>query len=130
MAIMVRLPNILAVPVIFVFILVAERFNRRKWELKSFLKPGIFLISTFLITAASFAIYYNSWEQFYASSSNAESHNFLSLIFKYSRDATKIVGYVILLLLGLFAYYKTSKKKFNLFINGLLIAFFLIILYF
>src|SRR5690606_18502843 len=97
MAIMVRLPNILAVPVIFIFILVSERFSGSSWELKSFLKPGIFLISTFLITAASFAIYYNSWERFYAASSNAESHDFLTLIFKYSRDAMKLAGYVILL---------------------------------
>ena len=130
MAIMIRLPNILTVPVIFIFILVSERINNGKWEVSNFLKPLGFLISTFLITIAGFALYYDSWKQFHAASSNADSHHLLSLFLKYLQDVIKIFGYIVLLLAGRFVYQRSNMKTVNFLNEGLLIVFFLLSLYF
>jgi len=123
-AVLIRLPNILAVPVIFFFLFVSEGVCKKGWTLKQLARPGTFLIFTCLFTVLGYFLYYSSWEQFVVATSNSESHDLLLLFSNYFKDAIRLVAYIVIILTGLWAYRKLNISNFPLFKEFIFFLFF------
>lgn len=129
-AILIRLPNVLIIPMIFLFLLVTESVGLKKLYFRKILIPVIYLLLTSLFTFACYSFYYDTWNHFILATSNSESHNLLLLFSNYLKDGFKIVGFIFLILFGLFGYKKINLNRQLLVKDGVLIIFFIVSLYF
>ncbi len=123
-AVLIRLPNILAVPVIFFFLFVSEGVSKKGWTLNQLTRPGTFLIFTCLFIVLGYALYYSSWDQFVVAYSNSESHDLLLLFSNYFKDAIKLAAYIFIILTGLWGYRKLNTSGFPLIKESVLFLFF------
>lgn len=126
-AIFIRFPNGLAVPIVFIFVLVSEKLSGRGRGLKIIERPVIFLILTLLLLFFGYSLYYTGLDQFVGAFSNSESHNILFLLKNYFKDGIETAGFVVLLLL-LFLLYKKVIARASLLQEGILIVLFIVFL--
>lgn len=124
LAILIRLPNVLAVFIIFFCLLVSEVLSKKEWGFQKIRKPATFVSLTFLFLLVGYSFYYDSWEQFIVATSNSNSHDLLLLFLNYLKDGLKLVGFVILILLGLFGYRKVLPEDLLLLKDSVLVLFF------
>jgi hypothetical protein len=129
-AVLIRLPNILAVPLVFLFLLLFERLKFKKWNVKIFISPGLYLSLSLLLMVVGYCIYYKTWEQFIQATSNSNSHDLLLLFSNYFRDVLKLIGFVFLIVFGFFVYRKLPSKRFVLLKDGILFLFLVVCLLF
>ncbi|QCY68639.1 hypothetical protein FHG64_04085 [Antarcticibacterium flavum] len=110
-AVLIRLPNILGIPLVFLFLLVIERLKLGKLNVKVLVFPGLFLGLSMLVMTAGYSIYYKTWEQFIQATSNSNSHDLLLLFSNYFRDGLKLIGFVFLIVFGFFVYRKLPSHR-------------------
>ena len=129
-AVLIRVPNALAIPVISIFLLIVERQDQKRSRWQQVFVP----INFFFLTVGSvlffYYLYYYSFEQFIHASSVAESHNLVLLFSNYLKDAVKLFAYIAILLLGLVGYKRFFSNSFSKLQDGILMLFFGVFLVF
>ena len=129
-AVLIRLPNALAIPVIFFILLRWEGVRKEEWAFKSTTIPIAFVFFTSLFCFLGYALYYNRWERFVAANPISQSHDPFLLFSNYFRDAVKLTGYCSLILFGSWGYKKINIPNFPLIKEAILVVFFVFCLLF
>lgn len=107
-AVLVRLPNILVLPIISLLLL--------KIDSRSLKYSG--WISTYFVVIASvgilfgYAAYYENWNEFYLATANSESHFIKELLYRYFKDAIYLLIYSGLII-GAYVLFKKNQQRFN-----------------
>lgn len=106
-AVLVRLPNLLVIPIIFLVILYSDKINKGYFTGKL---SAIYLLITILIIFFGYSMYYSSPEDFFRSSSKSSYHNLQILFNNYFQHGIKMFLLLFLLLGGYFIY-RTKRDK-------------------
>lgn len=107
-AVLIRVPNILVLPIIFFWFL----FFRKAFP-KIFLyrwQVVIFLFLSFLGIALGYTLYYRSLNSFIYASANADSHVITQLLQKYLQDGMQLLLYLSFIVIGYFLFLKMREK--------------------
>lgn len=130
-AILIRIPNVLVVPILLISIGLTRKNDLGAFSGKMIANLLGYLILTLFLLFIVYTWYYHKIEDFFNASANATSHNFRILIKNYFIDGIHIISFILLILGGYFLM-KNKKNHFpNVVIFGLVgIFFFLFILLF
>jgi len=124
-AVLIRLPNILVVPIVFSFIGVSKK-NQAGYFIW---KPAVlFLGLTILLVFFGFSMYYSHLEEFLGASANSSSHNLKILFYNYFLHGLRILLFITLILGGYFAFKKSVWKVPKLVIYAVTGLFFIILI--
>lgn len=119
-AVLVRLPNILVLPIILLwFLFFKKAFPKTslyRWQ------AVIFLLLPLLGIAVAYALYYRSWNSFVSASSNTNSHVFIELLQNYFRDGIQLFFYLIFILISYFLFSRLWERISKIFTYLLLIV--------
>lgn len=110
-AVLIRLPNILVIPILFLTIGFNEKIRRGGFSLKAFKLPMIFLFLTLVWVFLGYAMYYLSFEDFIGASANANSHDLKILFYHYFKDGLKLILFVSIILGGYYFFKKLQDFK-------------------
>lgn len=123
---LIRLPNILVIPIIFIFILISDKISGKNEIL---IRPIFFISLTLLFVVSGFSMYYDNWDQFIGASLITET-SFHHILKNYFMDGVKIAGFTFFILLGLVLYEKNKDKYQTYLVQGFILSYFLLIFYF
>ena len=129
-AILIRIPNVLIVPIILISIGFTRKNDLGAFSGKMITNLLGYLILTFLLVFIVYSLYYSKFEDFFQASANATSHNFRILIKHYFIDGLKIISFILIILGGGFLMKKKRNHFPNVVLFGLVgVFFFLFILF-
>ena len=123
-AVLIRLPNILVLPIIFFWFL----FFRKTYP-KTLLyrrQEVIFLLLSLLGITLGYALYYESWNSFVSASASADSHVFTELLQNYLRDGIQLFFFLSFILISYFLFQIIRGRISKIFTYFLLIIILLI----
>lgn len=123
-AVLIRLPNILVLPIIFFWFL----FFRKTYP-KTLLyrrQEVIFLLLSLLGITLGYALYYESWNPFVSASASADSHVFTELLQNYLRDGIQLFFFLSFILISYFLFQIIRGRISKIFTYFLLIIILLI----
>lgn len=123
-AVLVRLPNILVLPIIFFwFLFFRSAFPKTllyRWQ------AVILLLLSLLGLALGYALYYGSWNSFINASANADSHFIKELLQNYFRDGIQLFFFLSFILISYFLFLRIRRRISKVFTYLLLILILLI----
>lgn len=128
-AILIRLPNILLIPIVILVFLGNEGLSLIKITRSGIKFAVLYFLLTILFLILSYYIYYGNWKVFIESTLVSPSHNFKTLISNYLRDGYKIIIFIAFLLTGYFFFKLFQKTKNKFLLYGVLIFFHCVFLY-
>ena len=108
LAVLIRLPNILVVPI--VFLVIGFSSKRQKGNFSGKL-PGMFFLLTLLFIISCYSMYYANFEEFYGASANSASHDLKLLFNNYFLHGLKLLLIIFLILGGYYIFKKVGDKK-------------------
>lgn len=113
-AILIRLPNILLIPIILLAIFLKEGKSPSKFTGYGIKIALLYLLLTLLVVFLGYYIYYEEWNVFINATAYSTSHKLENLIFNYLRDGVKLIFFISFLLASyfLFKYFRKIKYKF------------------
>lgn len=106
-AVLIRLPNILVVPIVLLVIGVSGKIQTGYFRWKP---VSLFLGLTVFLVFFSFLIYYSNFEKFFNASANASSHDLKILFYNYLLHGLRILLFIALILGGYFVFKKLERK--------------------
>jgi hypothetical protein len=107
LAVLIRLPNILVVPIVFLVMVFSGKLQKGNYSVNL---PVMFMLLTIFFILFGFSIYYANLEEFFAASANSSSHDFKMLFYNYFLHGLKMLLIVSLLLAGHFIFKKAEDK--------------------
>ena len=108
-AVMIRLPNVLAVPIVLLVIGFGAKIQRGSFYWK---RAVLFLGSTALFVFLGYSLYYSSFRKFFEATANSSSHDFKTLFYNYFLHGLRILLFLGMFL-GTYLVYKKLAKKFS-----------------
>jgi len=107
LAILVRLPNLLVVPIVLSVIGISGKIQTGHFTWK----PAVLYLGlTLLLVFFGFSLYYANFEEFYGASANSSSHDLKILFYNYFLHGLRILLFITLILGGYFAFKKSGRK--------------------
>ncbi|NJY63023.1 hypothetical protein HC174_09655 [Salinimicrobium sp. CDJ15-81-2] len=107
-AVLIRLPNVLVLPIIFFWFLIF-----RKTFPKTFLyrwQAVIFLLLSLLGVAVGYASYYRSWNSLVSASANADSHFIVELLKNYFRDGIQLFFFLSFIFIIYYLFLRVRER--------------------
>lgn len=129
MAILIRLPNILLIPIVLLVLFLKEGKSPLKITGYGIKIAFLYLLLTILIVLLGYYIYYEEWNVFINATAYSTSHKVKNLLFSYLRNGVELIFFISFLLASyfLFQYFRKTKYKFLLY--GILIGLHCVFLY-
>lgn len=127
-AVLIRIPNILVVPILIIAIGLIEKVRSGTFSGKTLIPPLVFFLLTTLCIFFGYFWYYPNFEVFFQASANATSHNLENLLHHYLVDGVQLVIYLFFILGGFLLIKKLKVRVPVVLLYGLLgVIFFLLL---
>lgn len=105
-AVLIRLPNLLVIPIVFLAIGFNNRILQGSFSFKVLKLPLFFLVLTLLWAYLGFFMYYSGVEEFFRASANATSHDLKILFYHYFKHGIKLSFFISIILCGYYFFKK------------------------
>jgi len=118
-AVLIRLPNLLAIPIVFLAIGFNEKIQKGCFSSKILKLPVIFLLLTILWVYLGFFKYYSSVGEFFRASANSTSHDLKILFYHYFIHGIKLILFIALIIVGHYFFKKLQHLMPKLLLYGI-----------
>ena len=125
-AVLIRLPNLLVIPIVFLAIGFNEKIRKGYFSAKDLKLPVIFLFLTLLWVYLGFFMYYSGVEEFFRASANSTSHDLKILFYHYFKHGIKLILFISLIIGGHYFFKKLQYLIPRLLIYGILGLFYIL----
>ncbi len=125
-AVLIRLPNLLVIPIIILAIGFNEKMRKGFFSAKDIKFSIIFLFLSLLWIFLGFFIYYSGIEEFFSATANSNSHNLKILFYNYFQHGIKLLLFILFILSTNYLFEKFQNKTSKLLMYFFLLFFFIL----
>jgi len=117
--VLIRLPNLLVIPIVFLAIGFNEKIRKGCFSAKALILPVIFLLLTILWVYLGFFMYYSGIGEFFRASANSTSHHLKTLFYHYFIHGIKLILFISLIIVGHYFFKKLQHLMPKLWLYGI-----------
>jgi len=118
-AVLIRLPNLSAIPIVFLAIGFNEKIRKGCFSSKVLKLPVIFLLLTILWVYLGFFMNYSGVGEFFRASANSTSHDLKILFYHYFIHGIKLTLFISFIISGHYFFKKLQTLMPNLWLYGI-----------
>ncbi len=107
LAVLIRLPNIIVVPIVLLVIGISGKIQKGHFSWKP---AALFLGLTLLLVFFGFSMYYSQIDELLGASANSSSHDLNILFYNYFLHGLKILSFITLISGGYFVFKKSGGE--------------------
>ena len=120
LSILIRLPNLLVLPILMTLIFFQQKLSSSKFHVKLLKLPILFLIFSLSGVFFGYLLYYKEWEVFHNATMGTISHDLYFLFYKYFLDGVKLIFFTAFVT-GSYFLFRKIRVYYTKFLSNLII---------